>query len=73
MQKDIEIDNSLTPDNASSKNMIWIQDIIFDSEAPEEAKIDIRKYIEEGYVLGKCASSTSTNNFVGLYKKISLS
>lgn len=64
----IAIEKDLTPETARSKKLIWIKDIIVDSEAPKEASKDIEKYIKEGYRFGQCASTASENNFVGLYK-----
>lgn len=72
MNEMIIIEKELTPENASSKNLFWVKDIIIDPEAPKEATTDITKFVEEGYVFGQSASTASDNNFVGLYKKIIL-
>lgn len=66
---EIKIDKDLTPENAEQKNLIWVNDIIIDPEAPKEATTDIQEYIKKGCVIGQAASSSTTNNFFGLYKK----
>ncbi len=66
---EIKIDKELTPENAEQKNLIWVNDIIIDPEAPKEAMSDIQEYLNKGYVVGQAASTITTNNFFGLYKK----
>ncbi len=64
----ITIDQSLTPENASQFGYEWIQDVIYDPEAPQGAMSDIEELVESGHKLGQSVSSAQ--NFAGLYKKI---
>ena len=69
---DLKFNKNLTPDNAKSFGYEWIQDIIYDREAPFEAMKGIIKMFEnEKYVLGNCASLYESTDYVGLYKEFS--
>ena len=68
-KKVVEIHKEITPENAEQLGYEWIQDTIYDVEAPEEAMQDIGGLIESGeYILGSSASSSTT--FCGLYRKL---
>lgn len=61
---------SLTPLNAPEAGFEWVQDIIYDPEAPAEAMQGINELLDEGYKIGNAASEASEGLFVGLYKPL---
>lgn len=63
----IIIDQTLTPENATQIGYEWIQDVIYDPEAPAGVMSEIEELVESGHKLGQPASSAQ--NFVGLYAK----
>lgn len=70
MIEKIEIDRTLTPENASERGLVWVQDIVVDEEAPDEAMQDIFELIKNGNVIGMPAGSNTENGLCGLYRKI---
>jgi len=71
--KKIIVDYKITPENAGELGLIWYQDYIYDSEAPEIANRGIKGEVERGeVVLGSSATPAGEiNNMVGIYIKIS--
>lgn len=68
----INVDQTLTPENAKRRGYILWQDYIYDPSAPEGVNIDIEKLVKTGWKLGKPALPDSEQNCgVGLYKPIS--
>lgn len=66
----IKIREDITPENAKSLGLIWIQDVIYDEEASPKAMEDIVRMVKSGkYELGLCASIGYVSNMYGLYKK----
>lgn len=70
MTEKIQIDKTLTPENADSRGLLWVKDVIVDEEAPDEAMTDIVKLTKEGYLVGMSAGNNTENNLFGLYKPI---
>ena len=70
MKEEIEIDKTLTPENAVERDLEWVKDIIVDREAPDVANQEIVELIKAGNLLGMPAGSNSENNVFGLYRKI---
>ncbi len=71
MSEKIEIDKTLTPENAVDRGLMWVKDVIVDNEAPDEAMQDILELIKNGDVIGLPAGENVENNLCGLYRKIS--
>lgn len=59
---------NLTPENAEKNGFEWIQDVIYDNQAPEEVMSEFKEYEELGYVLGQPASIQAEDVYQGLYK-----
>ncbi len=70
MKEEIEIDMTLTPENAVERDLEWVKDIIVDREAPDVANQEIVELIKTGNLLGMPAGSNTENNVFGLYRKI---
>lgn len=71
--KSIKIDQSLTPESSEDRGYVWWMDVIYDAEAPIEAMDNIVALINEGFILGRCATPDGeVNNMVGVYKKSQL-
>lgn len=66
----LSTDKNLTPENANEFGCEYIQDVLYDREAPEAAmQALIDKINSSQYVLGQRASQFLTGYF-GLYKKL---
>lgn len=71
--KDAVVNEQINPSNCDQQGFEWIQDIIFDPEAPEIANRDILEMLESGkYILGLPAINARESCFVGLYRKIAV-
>jgi hypothetical protein len=67
----IETDLTLTPENAEERGYEWVQDVIYDPEAPKGVMQDIEKLIKaKTHKLGSPASEQEKELFSGLYLKI---
>ena len=64
----MNIQKDLTPENARARGYEWIQDIMYDEEAPDEAMGEFKEYEKKKYLLGQPASLEAPKNLVGLYK-----
>ena len=66
----LSINKNLTPENANELGYKYIQDVLYDREAPEAAMQPlIDKINSSQFVLGQKASQSLTDYF-GLYKKL---
>lgn len=69
--KKVYIDTSLTPKNAQLKGYVYIGDIIYDINMPNNALIDILELINKnGYKLGTPAQANQIDPYFGLYKPL---
>lgn len=63
------IDDSLNVENAKDRNLEWVYDSIYDSEAPAEANKEFKDLVKDGYVFGTpTACKLIENGGVGVYK-----
>ena len=64
----ILVEKTLTPENAPSKGYVWVQDTIYDPQAPAIAVRDVFDLVTtKGYKLGLPVSRMGTHIFQGLY------
>jgi len=62
------IDDNLTPENAKENGYTYVDEVIYDREAPVEAMQDIIDMVEkEGFKLGTSARRDDPSPFSGLY------
>lgn len=69
MTEKIEVDKTLTPENAKERGLEWVMDVIVDDEAPDDVIEDIVEMVKDGKVIGMPAASNPENNIRGVYKK----
>lgn len=67
----LPIDETLTPESAASRGYEFINNTIYDREAPVEAMQEIIDLVtDQGYKLGQPASVMGEDIFVGLYAPV---